>query len=373
MAYRLPSSEKTIQLLWLCFFISNLLDLAHADPPYKACSNNSANSQFQKQSRDYLKTRKLSCGKKYANCATRNQNFLGHLDVSGNDPLDNKEDLENPAQFILVVNETLNDLTKQVAFNSSTNMYATREAAFTNTDTLASRGGRVLSRSCYLRYELYAWYEGANETSKSPPVPGKSNRRTIWIIIILTVAAALLVVGILGYLIYCHAMRNGRKKWERQNTRIDRNCRGIGHPNHDDYQLQNFHRDGVNDGESAFMDLETINAATDNVKTYSDSRTHGAWELWNEGKELELIDPLLADSCCSDEFSRYMNIGLLCVQEDPCERPTMSSVVSMMKSESSILTQPHRPAFSVGRLPDFEANASNCSASVLTISGISPR
>ncbi|KAJ6333721.1 hypothetical protein OIU77_009573 [Salix suchowensis] len=316
MAYRLPSSEKTIQLLWLCFFISNLLDLADAadNPPYQACSNNSANSQFQNNLEiilSYLRSN-ASVSKLYSTstgndhdriyaqymclnyetndnckkciaaalevimqlcpedkeaivweetCQLRysNQSFLGHLDVSGNMALDNKEDLENPAQFILVVNETLNDLAKQVAFNASTNMYATRKVAFTNTDPVlcalmqcstdlspddcntclriamanissccsASRGGRVLSRSCYLRYELYAWYEGANETSESPPVPGKSNRRTIWIIIILTVAAALLVVGILGSLIYCHAMRNGRKKWERQNTRIDRNCRGI--------------------------------------------------------------------------------------------------------------------------------------------------
>jgi len=133
-----------------------------------------------------------------------NQSFLGHLDVSGNIGRDNKKDVENPEQFRLVVNETLSDLTKQVAFNASANMYATRQAAFTNTETLyalmqcstdlspddcntclrvamenipsccdASRGGRVLSRSCYLRYELYAFYEGANETSKSP-VPGKS-------------------------------------------------------------------------------------------------------------------------------------------------------------------------------------------------------
>ncbi|KAB5533825.1 hypothetical protein DKX38_016911 [Salix brachista] len=284
MAYRLPSSEKTIQLLWLCFFISNLLDLAHADPPYKACSNISANSQFQKNLEiilSYLRSN-ASVSKLYStstgndhdriyaqymclnyetndNCRTciatasevilqlcpedkeavvweeicqlrySNQSFLAHLDVSGNKALDNKEDLENPAQFRLVVNETLNDLANQVAFNPSTNMYATRKVAFTNTDPLyalmqcstdlspdecntclrvamanissccsASRGGRVLSRSCYLRYELYAWYEGANETSKSPPVPGK-------------IAAALLVVGILGYLIYCHAMRNGSK------------------------------------------------------------------------------------------------------------------------------------------------------------------
>jgi hypothetical protein len=134
-----------------------------------------------------------------------NQSFLGHLDVSGNIGRDNKKDVENPEQFRLVVNETLSDLTKQVAFNASANMYATRQAAFTNTETLyalmqcstdlspddcntclrvamenipsccdASRGGRVLSRSCYLRYELYAFYEGANNESSKSPVPEES-------------------------------------------------------------------------------------------------------------------------------------------------------------------------------------------------------
>jgi hypothetical protein len=262
MAYSFPSFEKTIQFLWLCFFISNLLDLAHADPPYSVCSNNSnysANSTFQnnlqilmssvRSNASVSKLYNTSTGNDldriYAqymcinyithdSCSTcitaasqdimqvcpgdkeavvweelcqlrySNQSFLGHLDVSGNIGRDNKKDVENPEQFRLVVNETLSDLTKQVAFNASANMYATRQAAFTNTETLyalmqcstdlspydcntclrvamenipsccdASRGGRVLSRSCYLRYELYAFYEGANETSKSP-VPGKS-------------------------------------------------------------------------------------------------------------------------------------------------------------------------------------------------------
>ncbi|KAJ6978768.1 cysteine-rich receptor-like protein kinase 25 [Populus alba x Populus x berolinensis] len=164
-----------------------------------------------------------------------NQSFLGHLDVSGNIAKDNQKDVENPEQFGLVVNETLSDLTKQVAFNASANMYATRQAAFTNTETLccdASRGGRVLSRSCYLRYELYAFYERCKRIFKKS-VPGK------------------------------------RKK---QNTRLDRNCHGIGHPNNNDFQLQNFQRDGLNDGESAFLDLESIYAATGN---FSDSNLLG--------------------------------------------------------------------------------------------------
>ncbi|CAL5344628.1 unnamed protein product [Camellia sinensis] len=63
------------------------------------------------------------------------------------------------------------------------------------------------------------------------------------------------------------------------------------------------------------------------------------WKLWNEGKGLELIDPLLTESCDLDEFLRYMHIGLLCVQEDAYDRPTMSSVVVMLKSEVVTLSQ----------------------------------
>ncbi|CAL5344663.1 unnamed protein product [Camellia sinensis] len=70
------------------------------------------------------------------------------------------------------------------------------------------------------------------------------------------------------------------------------------------------------------------------------------WQLWNEGKGLELIDPLLTVSCDLDEFLRYMHIGLLCVQEDAYDRPTMSSVVVMLKNDIVTLSQPERPAFS---------------------------
>ena len=56
--------------------------------------------------------------------------------------------------------------------------------------------------------------------------------------------------------------------------------------------------------------------------------------LWNEGKGLELMDPLLGGSRCPDEFLRCYHIGLLCVQEDAFDRSTMSYVIIMLKSES---------------------------------------
>ncbi|KAK2997474.1 hypothetical protein RJ639_026252, partial [Escallonia herrerae] len=74
-----------------------------------------------------------------------------------------------------------------------------------------------------------------------------------------------------------------------------------------------------------------------------------AWQLWNEGQEFECVDPLLTESCAPAEVLKCIHIGLLCVQEDPAERPTMSNVVALLGSESMALPQPSRPAFSVGR------------------------
>lgn len=95
-----------------------------------------------------------------------------------------------------------------------------------------------------------------------------------------------------------------------------------------------------------------------------------AWQLWNKGNALELMDPLLADTCLPDEFLRCIHIGLLCVQEDALDRPTMSSVVVMLKGETVTLRQPQKPPFSLVR---FTNDDNHCSVNGITISCISPR
>ncbi|XP_059435788.1 cysteine-rich receptor-like protein kinase 10 [Corylus avellana] len=74
-----------------------------------------------------------------------------------------------------------------------------------------------------------------------------------------------------------------------------------------------------------------------------------AWRLWNEGKGLELIDQTLVDTCPRSQALRLIHIALLCVQEDPSERPTMSMVVLMFGSSSINLPRPLAPPFSVRR------------------------
>jgi len=98
-----------------------------------------------------------------------------------------------------------------------------------------------------------------------------------------------------------------------------------------------------------------------------------AWHLWNEGNALELMDPLLTDGC-PDEFLRFIQIALLCVQEDAFDRPTMSSVVVMLKGETVTLSQPQQPAFSAGRFAELHQTLTGgCSVNGLTISNIAPR
>ncbi|KAB1201240.1 Cysteine-rich receptor-like protein kinase 10 [Morella rubra] len=80
------------------------------------------------------------------------------------------------------------------------------------------------------------------------------------------------------------------------------------------------------------------------------------WQLWNEGKAMELIDQTLAGSYPESEALRLIHIALLCVQEDPSDRPTMSLVIIMLGSQLINLPQPLAPPFSTG---DFHANATS--------------
>ncbi|XP_031284008.1 G-type lectin S-receptor-like serine/threonine-protein kinase CES101 [Pistacia vera] len=103
-----------------------------------------------------------------------------------------------------------------------------------------------------------------------------------------------------------------------------------------------------------------------------------AWLLWNERKGLELIDPGLEDGSSSpNEVLRCIHVGLLCVQDQAIDRPTMSDVVSMLTNESLLLPAPKQPAFYVSdtnEVPEIaEINSENCSTNNVTISEIEAR
>ncbi|XP_043688757.1 cysteine-rich receptor-like protein kinase 10 isoform X3 [Telopea speciosissima] len=72
-----------------------------------------------------------------------------------------------------------------------------------------------------------------------------------------------------------------------------------------------------------------------------------AWRHWNAGTTFELIDPILGENYSRSEMMRCVHIGLLCVQEDVADRPTMANIVLMLSSNSVTLPLPSEPAFYV--------------------------
>lgn len=69
-----------------------------------------------------------------------------------------------------------------------------------------------------------------------------------------------------------------------------------------------------------------------------------AWGNWRAGTTLNIVDPTLNQSF-NDEIMRCIHVGLLCVQEDIADRPTMTSVLLMLNSTSFPLSQPSEPPF----------------------------
>ncbi|KAM3701783.1 hypothetical protein ACJW30_05G200600 [Castanea mollissima] len=69
-----------------------------------------------------------------------------------------------------------------------------------------------------------------------------------------------------------------------------------------------------------------------------------AWEHWSNGTALELLDPTLRDSYSRNEVNQCIHIALLCVQENPADRPTMANIILMLDSYSVTLKTPQQPA-----------------------------
>ncbi|KAJ1276962.1 hypothetical protein BS78_05G257100 [Paspalum vaginatum] len=70
-----------------------------------------------------------------------------------------------------------------------------------------------------------------------------------------------------------------------------------------------------------------------------------AWQLWKDGRWLQVVDASLAAEDHTLEIMRCINVALLCVQENAAHRPNMSDVVAMLSSESMMLLEPKEPAY----------------------------
>ena len=75
---------------------------------------------------------------------------------------------------------------------------------------------------------------------------------------------------------------------------------------------------------------------------------------------MELIDELSSEGCTPSEVIRCINVGPLCVQQKPEDRPEMSSVVLMLNGEKA-LPKPKVPGFYTGGdIPESDSAYENC-------------
>ncbi|KAM4102024.1 hypothetical protein ACB094_05G191700 [Castanea mollissima] len=93
--------------------------------------------------------------------------------------------------------------------------------------------------------------------------------------------------------------------------------------------------------------LEIITGKKNNTYYHDDPSSNligHVWDLWKEDKAMDLIDSSLGETYPTNEVSRYIQIGLLCVQEHAVDRPTMSTVVFMLGNDTPLLS-PKQPAY----------------------------
>ncbi|XP_021726232.1 putative receptor-like protein kinase At4g00960 [Chenopodium quinoa] len=69
-----------------------------------------------------------------------------------------------------------------------------------------------------------------------------------------------------------------------------------------------------------------------------------AWKNWVDGTPWNVVDTTLSAGFSTD-ILRCIHIGLLCVQENLVDRPTMSSIDLMLSRQSLSLQRPLQPAF----------------------------
>ncbi|OIV91162.1 hypothetical protein TanjilG_30384 [Lupinus angustifolius] len=85
---------------------------------------------------------------------------------------------------------------------------------------------------------------------------------------------------------------------------------------------------------------------------HADDLLSYAWKNWSGNTPLNLLDPTLRGSYSRNEVIRCIHIGLLCVQENPNDRPSMATIALMLNSYSVTLSLPRQPAsFLRGRTP----------------------
>ncbi|KAK8612519.1 hypothetical protein V6N13_092632 [Hibiscus sabdariffa] len=254
------------------------------------------------------------------------------------------------------------------------------------------QGGYVQRPNCFFRWDLYPFYVSnalstAPSTPASPPIitigQGSDEQKTsIWVPLGASLSAALglALFSACGFFIL-----------KRRNIQEDKEDSGdvqllglmVGSIPHEN-SSENFNLDNVGRSqEFPSMQLDILLAATNSLCDENKLGQGGfgpvykAWKLWSKGEAMKLIEEHLVDLSVPTQVLKCIQIGLLCVQTDPVDRPTMSTVVEMLGENIITLPLPAEPAFYVRRFvaEPIQPNSGDriCSVNEVTVSNMSPR
>ncbi|KAK8664843.1 hypothetical protein V6N13_084616 [Hibiscus sabdariffa] len=234
-----------------------------------------------------------------------------------------------------------------------------------------SQGERLLSPSCNVRYEIYQFFEAPPAPPPLPPAPAEENQnesnRTPVLVATLSATFGLLAVSLSGFFIWRRRNSRGSNQGSQLLDMVEGRI-----PN--EYSRETF--SGENEDRSQefpSIQLDILHAATNH---FSDENRLG------EGGFGPVYKGILPDGkeIAVKRLSRTSGQGLVEFknEEDPADRPTMSSVIFMLASDGTIsLPRPTEPAFSVGRVVSEPSEPMSSdgvfSVNEVTISNFSPR
>ncbi|CAA0835956.1 G-type lectin S-receptor-like serine/threonine-protein kinase B120 [Striga hermonthica] len=102
-----------------------------------------------------------------------------------------------------------------------------------------------------------------------------------------------------------------------------------------------------------------------------------AWNLWDKGRAVELLDLSIMKmgTSCNEQVLKCVHVAMLCVQDNAGNRPDMSAVVLMLESENMALPLPTQPTFTSTRhnidtdmwngIKDADQSSNNVTMSVI--------
>ncbi|KAK3009049.1 hypothetical protein RJ639_014983 [Escallonia herrerae] len=227
--------------------------------------------------------------------------------------------------------------------------------------------------------DLYVHLHGSELGGNGESKKTTKNRRSLIAVAVATISIGVLLISIFGYMLR-------RKRLRKPELRITDNKMKTGGYMSPEYALYGRFSEKSDVFSFGVLLLEIVSSKrnTDFYHMEQFLTLFGwAWENWKDGRASDLIDISIRETCKHHEVIKCINVALLCVQEFPADRPTISDVVLMLANGSTaLIPSPKEPAYSTLKSPTTTAvrqllpslqTPSSYSKNGLTISNLQPR